>query len=123
MNKSFLLLLIFFCHIIADYNLQGWLASAKQKEWWEKNAPNKLYKYDYLIALFIHSFAWSFMIMLPIAFYMGFHISTLFVIMFGWNVLLHCYIDDMKANKKAINLITDQLVHILQMIATFICLV
>ena len=29
-----------FCHIIDDYYLQGWLASAKQKIWWEKNAPD-----------------------------------------------------------------------------------
>lgn len=63
--KIFILFTMIFCHIVDDYYLQGWLASAKQKSWWEKNAPGKLYKYDYLAALFMHSFSWSFMIMLP----------------------------------------------------------
>lgn len=39
MNSIFLLLLMIFCHIVDDYYLQGWLASAKQKKWWEENAP------------------------------------------------------------------------------------
>lgn len=46
--KIFILFTMIFCHIVDDYYLQGWLASAKQKSWWEKNAPEKLYKYDYL---------------------------------------------------------------------------
>ena len=29
MNSTFILLLMIFCHIIDDYCLQGWLASAK----------------------------------------------------------------------------------------------
>lgn len=36
--KTILLLTMLFCHIVDDYYLQGWLASAKQKSWWEKNA-------------------------------------------------------------------------------------
>ena len=37
-NMNILCVLVFMilCHIIADYNLQGWLASAKQFEGWEK---------------------------------------------------------------------------------------
>lgn len=54
--KILFLLGMIFCHIVDDYYLQGWLASAKQKEWWSKNAPNPLYKYDYIMALFMHSF-------------------------------------------------------------------
>ena len=55
-----LLLSMIFCHIVDDYYLQGFLASAKQKSWWEKNLPNKLYKNDYIIALFEHAFSWTF---------------------------------------------------------------
>ena len=40
MNNVFIILCMIFCHIIADYNLQGWLVSAKQKSYWEKNAPD-----------------------------------------------------------------------------------
>ena len=47
MNESLMLILMIFCHIVDDYYLQGWLASAKQKEWWNKNAPDPLYKNDY----------------------------------------------------------------------------
>ena len=59
-----ILILMLFAHIVDDYYLQGWLASAKQKKWWEKNAPDKLYKFDYIMALFMHSFSWTFMIMI-----------------------------------------------------------
>lgn len=58
-----------FCHIVDDYYLQGILASMKQKKWWQENAPDKLYEYDYLIALLMHGFSWAFMIMLPIAYW------------------------------------------------------
>lgn len=34
----FVLLAMVFCHIVDDYYLQGWLASAKQRKWWEENA-------------------------------------------------------------------------------------
>ena len=116
-----ILILMIFCHIIADYNLQGWLASAKQKEWWEKNAPDKMYKNDYKMALFMHSFAWSFMVMVPVAIYAlcmkGFFCVHFF--WFLWNIGMHYFIDDQKANKKEINLVEDQLWHLLQIVLTW----
>lgn len=33
--KFLLLLLMFFSHLIADYNLQGILADLKQRLWWD----------------------------------------------------------------------------------------
>ena len=47
----------------------------KQKKWWQENAPQKLYKYDYIVALIMHSMSWSFMIMLPIAIGVNFDVS------------------------------------------------
>lgn len=123
MNNTFIFLLMIFCHIVDDYYLQGWLASAKQKKYWEENAPDKMYKHDYIWALIMHSFSWAFMIMLPVAFFMNFNINFEFVMMFVWNVFLHAITDNAKANKKKINLMQDQMVHILQIIATFLCLV
>ena len=70
--KTILLLTMLFCHIVDDYYLQGWLASAKQKLWWEKNVPDKLYKNDYIMALCEHAFSWTFMIMLPLMYAVGF---------------------------------------------------
>lgn len=119
-NKMFVLLLMIFLHIVDDYYLQGWLASAKQKKYWEENAPDKMYKNDYKWALLMHSFSWSFMIMLPIAFVMNFNINVVFVLWFILNVVVHMITDDLKANDKEINLIQDQLVHIFQIISTFI---
>lgn len=118
--KILILISMIFCHIVDDYYLQGWLASAKQKSWWEKNAPNPLYKYDYIVALFMHSFSWTFMIMI---------IPTIYVLIVGgiWypsllivNVFMHMYVDNKKANKKTINLVQDQCCHILQIIMTWI---
>jgi hypothetical protein len=112
-----------FCHIVDDYYLQGWLASAKQKKYWEENAPDEMYKHDYIWALIMHSFSWAFMIMLPVAFVMNFNISFDFVIVFILNVMIHTVTDDAKANRKKLNLIQDQVVHLIQIISTFLCLV
>ena len=112
-----------FCHIVDDYYLQGWLASAKQKKYWEDNAPDEMYKHDYIWALIMHSFSWAFMIMLPIAFVMNFNINTDFVGMFLWNVGMHALTDNAKANEKKINLIKDQIIHLMQIAATFVVLI
>lgn len=48
MNTIFIILWMIFFHIVDDYYLQGWLAHTKQKSWWEKNAPDELYKHDYV---------------------------------------------------------------------------
>jgi hypothetical protein len=122
MNNVFVVLLMIFCHIVDDYYLQGWLASAKQKKWWQENAYAKLYKYDYIWALIMHSFSWAFMIMLPIAFVVNFKINLLFFIVFITNVFVHARVDNEKANKLTINLWVDQLIHIAQIIMTAVIL-
>ena len=118
MNTIFVILLMIFMHVVADYNLQGWLASAKQKTYWEQNAPDKLYKYDYIMALIMHSISWTFMVMLPIAYVNQFNVDLSFVIVFAMNVLVHAIIDHMKANVKIINLWHDQLLHMFQIGST-----
>ncbi len=111
--------MIFF-HIVDDYYLQGWLASAKQKSWWEQNAPDRLYKYDYLMALFMHSFSWSFMIMFPLTVYIIIVGGTWYPLLYIINLLIHFYVDDLKCNRKKINLIQDQCIHLIQIIVTWI---
>ena len=122
--KCLILLFMIFCHIVDDYYLQGWLASAKQKEWWQKNAPQELYKYDYIMALFIHSFSWSFMILLPLVVSTilsnGQWHSELYYMFFICNMTIHGIVDDMKANQKWINLIQDQMIHLVQIIITWL---
>lgn len=123
--KIVLLLVMLFCHIVDDYYLQGWLASAKQKSWWKKNAPVKLYENDYIMALCEHAFSWTFMIMLVPTIYTYFNSQDigLYTFMFLFNWVVHCIVDDCKANKKSINLIHDQLIHIVQIVLTWMAFI
>lgn len=112
-----ILFMIYF-HILDDFMLQGILASMKQKNWWTAQEGYKpLYKYDYIVALLIHSFSWAFMIMLPIIIMLDFNVST-FVITLFVNMIIHCIVDDLKANKGKINLVVDQTIHIIQIVVT-----
>ena len=125
MVKCLILLSMIFFHIVDDYYLQGWLASAKQKQWWKDNAPYELYKHDYIMALFMHSFSWAFMIMLIPTIYTlvsGYTPWYIFII-FILNLLIHGFVDDLKANKRYINLIQDQSVHMLQIIFTWFIII
>ena len=123
MSKGFVFILMIFCHIVDDYYLQGILSQMKQIEWWKKNAPERMYENDWVIALTMHSFSWAFMIMLPIAVWQQFDLSTGYYIAFIANMLVHLVTDNLKANMKSINLMTDQSVHFAQILFTFIILV
>lgn len=118
MSQSFLILMMIFLHIVDDYYLQGSLASMKQRRWWEKKAPQSLYRWDYLVALGMHSFSWTFMIMLPISFNLGFAINATFILIFIINVVIHGIVDDLKANRRRINLVIDQVIHLVQILVT-----
>lgn len=120
MNLVFLFFLMLFCHIFDDYYLQGWLASAKQKKWWKDNAPQSLYRYDYIAALIVHSLSWSFSIMLPLVIYYKFNCGALYIILFIINTIIHAFVDNLKANLLKINLCVDQSIHLIQIVATFI---
>jgi len=116
----FILLAMIFLHIIDDYKLQGILANMKQKKWWkEQNEYKALYKYDYIPALIEHSFSWTFMTMLPIAISLKFNIGWL-VIAYIVNMVVHAFVDDLKANKFKINLVIDQSIHIVQIVVTWL---
>lgn len=119
--KLFILFVMIFAHIVDDYYLQGILASLKQKTWWENQKSYKpMYKYDYIIALIMHAFSWSFMVSLPIL-YLGF--TKWIAVAIILNTIIHGIVDDLKANKHKINLIVDQSIHIVQIIITWVLLV
>lgn len=123
--KIALLIFMIFAHITDDYYLQGWLASAKTKNWWEKNAPDKLYSKDYIMALFCHSLSWSIMVFLPILIYSLYNQIDLdwFYLVLPINLIIHAIIDDLKANKFKINLIIDQSIHFIQIAITWVIFV
>ena len=111
-----------FCHIVDDYYLQGRLADLKQKSFWEKNAPDEMYKHDYIMALAMHAMSWAFVVMIPLIIYFHFEPSIKFAYVWSCNAVVHGVIDDLKANKRKINLIQDQSTHLLQIVVTLIVL-
>ena len=111
-----------FCHIVDDYYLQGVLAKMKQTSWWREQTNDPMYRNDWLPALIAHGISWSFMISLPCNIYLLINKPDsiyLFSLMFMFNVYLHCKVDNDKANKHEINLITDQCMHLFQICVTF----
>lgn len=116
-----ILFTMIFLHLVDDYYLQGILAKLKQKSWWEENAPDSLYEYDYIVALVEHAFSWTFMIMLPITIKMIVDnniLTTYWCIAFIVNLCIHTIVDHLKANAKKISLVVDQEIHIYQIIVT-----
>lgn len=111
-------------HIIDDFVFQPiCLSKLKQKEWWERNIGTKehgmplMYKNDYKMALGIHALSWSIMIHLPLFliasdFWLGFSVII--------NMIIHCMVDDLKANDKKLNLSEDQAIHMVQILVTFL---
>lgn len=118
LHPIFILFTMIFMHIIDDFHLQGNLALFKQKKWWEENYPDDKYKHDYMISLLLHSFSWTFMIQLPIYLYTNNINIYIFAFIINWT--LHSFIDHKKCNAYIFNLTQDQVIHIIQVIATFI---
>ena len=125
-----LVFLMILCHIFDDFFLQAaCLSQLKQKSWWDAELtkmyrlrgpvmPDKEnYQYDYLCALFIHALCWSISISLPL---MLFGWNTQLGVLIIVNTLIHAWIDDLKANQLKINLVTDQGLHLLQIVLTYL---
>lgn len=126
MIKLFLLSIL--CHIIDDFVLQPiCLSKLKQKFWWIKecnsnNISISKYRNDYKMALLIHSMSWSIAILLPYIFFISIH-SIIIFSLFLTNTIVHFIVDDNKANKFKLNLIEDQIIHLIQIILTFIIVI
>lgn len=119
MNEVAIFLSMIILHIIDDFNLQGILADFKQISWWKKNAPDRLYEYDWVISLLIHCLSWSIFIMIPIFIWFEFDIPFWCIPVIILNIIIHFIIDHLKANCHKINLIADQVAHFTQIFATF----
>ncbi len=121
MKATVLIFATILCHILADYNLQGWLADAKQKDWWKTHAPEKRYRYDWIVALITHGAMWSIIMLIPTFIIMNDRISWYWYVgMILYNTAMHALIDHGKANLKLINLIEDQWMHAIQIASTMI---
>lgn len=121
----FVLILMLLAHLLADYTLQGWLAQAKARKYWE-NSPKKN-RYDHIPALICHALMWAILVALPPM------MATMFWgagnperLWFLWGLipaqaLLHACIDHGKATYGVINLWQDQLAHLAQIVAWWGC--
>ena len=122
--KILILFIILFLHIVADFNLQGILANMKQKKWWAEQTTDESYKNDYIVALLIHGFSWSFMVHLPIIvmiiLYSKYGCVTGLALSLLAQAVLHAIVDHNKANLHLFNLIEDQLLHLSQIIIIWV---
>lgn len=117
----FILFSMIFCHIIADFHIQNsFMAKFKQKEEWK--GYGKEYLRDWIPVLAVHAFSWSFFTFLPLLYYVYTKDITfniwIFEVVIG--AIVHGIVDDQKCNRFNINLIVDQLIHILQIICAFV---
>ena len=123
------LLLMILAHIVDDFYLQpmSGLNKLKQRAYWENHISGSLrdsiYKHDYIVGLIIHSISWSIAILLPIFIYYKWHPHWFVYIAFGVNAIVHAIVDDLKANRGKLNLIADQLIHLIQIGLTFMTFV
>lgn len=138
--KIFILFLMLLMHYIEDFHLQGCLANLKQKKWWEKQMSDNdvhshyalehsIYKNDYKMSLFAHSIENALFVMLPLMIDLLISELTtdylrntwiLFVPFIALICVSHYIIDDLKANKMKINLVQDQILHIIFILIVFL---
>lgn len=126
-TRTGIFLIMLVLHILIDFHLQGWLSQSKQKDYWltifpnmeDKKDKSNMYRNDYKCCLLVHSLFWTFMIMLP-AFICSTTRVSILIVVYIINTILHYIIDDLKANEKTINLIDDQIVHVVQLLFTLI---
>ena len=124
---ALMLLLMLLAHFADDFHFQGILADMKQRRWWEEqfrkhgeDMPAK-YSRDYLCALAVHSLEWSIAVMLaPVALGMWRHMGVVVTLVL-FNAISHAYVDDMKANRREINLVEDQSIHLVQIACMWLC--
>ena len=115
----YVFLIMILLHIIDDFVLQPiCLSKLKQKSFWETYVKDdEKYKFDYKVALVIHALSWAIMIHLPLMVIGISENGILFSVII--NTIIHAWIDDEKANKLNINLLFDQLIHLIQIGVTW----
>ena len=128
--KILILFIILYLHIYDDYYAQGILASMKQREWWEKQYTGSIANKDKQRELYgraEHAFSWAFITHLPYLIMVVINpaLVPLYIISVIVNTVIHAIVDNTKANKKKINLITDQSIHFGQILVTWLvwCLI
>jgi len=124
MGAVAMLLAMLFMHIVDDYYLQGILAKMKQKSWWEEQVQdldNSIYRNDYKMALCEHAFSWTCCVLALPALLWGVP-WWLLLPLAAVNTAMHAVVDDGKANERSLNLVEDQLLHVWQVLASWLAI-
>lgn len=130
LNISQLAAIIFALHVFADFNLQigAKLDQFKQQKWWKSlldsvkmhadwdNKYHRRFMGDYLAGLLVHAGVWAAVTFLPLVLLAQSQLAVWLILV--PNALFHAVVDHLKANRLAINLRTDQFLHLLQLATT-----
>ena len=118
-----LLLITLLLHFITDFTLQGCLADMKQKRWWDMlskdvDSSKRRYEHDWICGLVCHALYWTLATFSPLLLTM----ENLWMIVFvvAANTAIHAIVDHLKCNRYVINLWQDQLLHLAQIVVTFL---
>lgn len=114
-SVAVVLLLMVAMHVIEDFHLQGRMADMKQRAWWSQY-PER-YSRDWMPVILLHGMEWSVLVSLPLLLLTGLDAGWWFAAMVAVNGLVHAGVDHLKANSLRIDLIQDQTVHMVQMVA------
>ena len=117
MNRAFMLLLMLWLHVLADFHLQDILARMKQRSWWlSQEGYGDRYRNDWAIAMWIHAFEWTFVVMLPLMYRLNWQPTRNYILIFVGQMFIHAVVDHMKANMRVLSLVGDQLIHVCQIL-------
>ena len=119
MTEWYLLLpLMILCHIIEDFHIQGVMGDMKQASFW--NPYGEKYADDWKPVIILHGMEWAMLTSMPCLVMSWFDVPMWFVLVIVAMGLLHAYIDHLKANEGKINLITDQTLHMSQIMIIYL---
>ena len=102
-------------NVIEDFHMQGIMAQMKQKAYWCEYHGK--YTNDWVPVMLLHGVEWATIVSIPCMLVSWFDVSVWFIVVVVVMGLVHAYVDHLKANKFSINLIQDQAIHMVQLVA------
>lgn len=122
--KTLLLFSMLWFHILDEFYMPTILNKLKCKRWWKENTDEH-YHNDWAMSLMLYGMMWSMTIHIPVVTYLYFtnNLKSMYGFIVGTiciNQFIHCIIDDLKCNRGALNLTQSQILHIIQIVCTYI---
>lgn len=119
MAKIFIAMVLL--HLLDDFWLQPTLLNKlKQKTYWDGYRESR-YRNDWIAGLVCHAVEWSSMIMLPWLFVEC--NEWLLVGLWIMNAVIHGVVDHLKCNEGVISLNLDQIIHLGQIVISFVLMI